>query len=263
MSYDLIETEQMPTMWCPGCGNGIVMSAMIRAFEKLHMNEDNTILVSGIGCSSRMPNYMKLPSLHTVHGRALPFATGVKMAAPDKKVIVISGDGDSMAIGGNHFIHACRRNIDMTLIIINNETYGMTKGQYSPMTPQGKKSSTTGYGNIDRTFCIPALANAAGASYIARASVSDARTLENILVHGICNNGFSVIECLSICPTQYGKRNGFHSAVEMMEWLKENCAYTGNEWLDMTEPYSLGEYQNGAYEEYSDSYSRLKKEIRK
>ena len=144
--------NRLPHLWCPGCGNGIVMKAIVQAIEKKGWAQDNTVIVSGIGCSSRASGYMDFDTLHTAHGRAIPFATGVKMANPDLNVVVITGDGDCTAIGGNHFIHGCRRNIDLTVILFNNNIYGMTGGQASPMTPLGKKATTAPYGSIDRPF---------------------------------------------------------------------------------------------------------------
>ena len=158
--------KRFPNVWCPGCGIGSVMGAIIRAVHDLGINKNNVALVSGIGCSSRMPIYVDFNTLHTTHGRALPFATGIKMVRPDMKVIVVSGDGDGLAIGGNHFIHACRRNIDISMVVINNYIYGMTGGQYSPTTPHGDKASTCKLGNIERPFNISALVEAAGATFV-------------------------------------------------------------------------------------------------
>ncbi len=169
MAFDYenyLRPGKLPHLWCPGCGHGIVMKGLIRAMSALQLDKNNTALISGIGCASRLPGYIDCCTLHTAHGRAAAFATGIKMSRPEMNVIVIGGDGDGMAIGGNHFIHACRRNIDITYIIMNNYIYGMTGGQFSPTTPLGKKASTTPYGNPDPSFDTARLAIGAGNAYI-------------------------------------------------------------------------------------------------
>ncbi len=180
-----IREEMFPNIWCPGCGNGIVLSAIIRAIDDLNWDKDKIIAVSGIGCSSRITGYVDFCTMNTTHGRALPFATGIKMANSDLKVIVVMGDGDCSAIGGNHFIHAARRNIDLTAIIINNMIYGMTGGQYSPLTPTDKFGSTAPYGNIDQAFDLVELAIAAGASYVARGTVYNPRQSTSLIIKWI------------------------------------------------------------------------------
>ena len=211
----------MPTVWCAGCGNGIVMTAIIRAIDKLGLQKDNVVMVSGIGCSSRMPIYLDFNALHTTHGRALPFATGVKFARPDLKVIVITGDGDALAIGGNHFIHACRRNIDITAILINNNIYGMTGGQGSPTTPSAAFSTTTPYGNAEKHFDPSALAEAAGASFVARSTVYHATAMEKLIAEAISHRGFSLVEAVSNCHTYYGRLNKQGDPVTMINSFKE------------------------------------------
>ena len=173
---------KLPHIWCPGCGHGIVMKGLIRAFETLQLKKEDTALVSGIGCASRLPGYIDCCTLHTAHGRAAAFATGVKMAKPEMNVILVGGDGDGTAIGGNHFIHACRRNIDMTYIILNNYIYGMTGGQFSPCTPTGHKASTTPYGNPDPGFDIAKLAIGAGATFVARGTAFHANQIDKLIV---------------------------------------------------------------------------------
>lgn len=210
----------MPTVWCPGCGNGIVMTALIRAIDNLGLDRDNVVMVSGIGCSSRLPIYLDFNALHTTHGRALAFATGVKFARPELKVIVITGDGDSLAIGGNHFIHACRRNIDITTVMINNNIYGMTGGQGSPTTPTHAISTTTPYGNSEKHFDPCALATAAGASFVGRGSVYHAAQLEKMIGQAISHRGFSLIEAVSNCHTYYGRLNRQGDAVTMLNDFK-------------------------------------------
>ena len=158
----------LPHIWCPGCGHGILLASILRAIDAQGLDQDKTVIVSGIGCSSRASGYMDFNTVHTAHGRALPFATGIKMANPELNVIVITGDGDATAIGGNHFIHAARRNIDLTTIIFDNNIYGMTGGQSSPLTPQSCRSTTAPFGHIERSFDIAKLSIAAGATYVAR-----------------------------------------------------------------------------------------------
>jgi 2-oxoglutarate/2-oxoacid ferredoxin oxidoreductase subunit beta len=215
--------KKFPNVWCAGCGNGIVMGALIRTIDKLGIDKDNVAVVSGIGCSSRLPVYLDFNTLHTTHGRALAFATGVKMAKPGMKVIVITGDGDALAIGGNHFIHACRRNIDITTILINNRIYGMTGGQFSPTTTAGAIATTAPYGNYEKQFDIINLAIAAGASYVARGTVYHVQQLEKLMEGAIVKRGFSVVEAFSNCHTYYGRLNREGDAVAMISWMKEHA----------------------------------------
>ena len=215
--------KKFPHVWCPGCGIGIMLGALIRAIDRIGYEKDEMVLVSGIGCSGRLPVYVDFNTLHTTHGRALAFATGVKLANPSLKVIVIMGDGDAVAIGGNHFIHAARRNIDVTAIIVNNNTYGMTGGQYSPTTPYGMKSTTTHYSNIEQDFNISELAVTAGAVFVGRGTVYHAKLLDDLMEKAFLKPGFSVVEVISHCHTQYGRQNRLGSAVEMMEWQRDHA----------------------------------------
>jgi 2-oxoglutarate/2-oxoacid ferredoxin oxidoreductase subunit beta len=215
--------KKFPHVWCPGCGIGIMLGALIRAIDRNDYEKDEIVLVSGIGCSGRLPVYVDFNTLHTTHGRALTFATGVKLAKPSLKVIVIMGDGDAVAIGGNHFIHAARRNIDVTAIILNNSIYGMTGGQYSPTTPYGMRSSTTIYSNIEQAFKISELAVTAGAAFVGRGTVYHAKLLDSLMEKAISKQGFSVVEVIAHCHTQYGKQNRLGTAVEMMEWQRDNA----------------------------------------
>lgn len=218
--------KKFPSVWCAGCGNGIVMSALVRAIDRLGYDKNNVAMVSGIGCSSRLPVYLDFGALHTTHGRALAFATGVKFAKPEMKVIVITGDGDSLAIGGNHFIHACRRNIDITTIQINNYIYGMTGGQGSPTTPSDAFSTTTPYGNVEKHFDPCDLARAAGASFVGRGTVYHAPQLEKLIMGALEHNGFSFVEALSNCHTYYGRLNRRGDAVMMINEFKETAITT-------------------------------------
>ncbi len=214
--------KAFPNVWCPGCGIGIVMGSLVRAIDKLQIARDDITLVSGIGCSSRLPVYLDFNTLHTTHGRALAFATGVKLAKPKMKVIVITGDGDCLAIGGNHFIHAARRNIDITTILINNMIYGMTGGQFSPTTPSESFATTSPYGNKENQFDIPKLAIAAGASYVARGTVYHVNQLDELITEAITKRGFSVVEAFSNCHTYYGRLNRAGDAVKMIDDMKKN-----------------------------------------
>ncbi|MEG2204832.1 MAG: thiamine pyrophosphate-dependent enzyme [Oscillospiraceae bacterium] len=233
------------------------MSNIIRAIDASGIDRDKTVIVSGIGCSSRATGYMNFDTLHTAHGRALAFATGIKMANPELNVIVISGDGDSSAIGGNHLIHACRRNIDLTLVIINNNIYGMTSGQYSPLTPTGALATTAPYGNIDRPFDIVKLTSGAGATYVARASVYHVAQLKNYIQAGIQHKGFAVIEAVSTCPTYFGRRNKRGDAAQMMVWLKDNCEMKKPGVDTYEKPYVIGEFVNIEAPEYASSYEQV------
>jgi 2-oxoglutarate/2-oxoacid ferredoxin oxidoreductase subunit beta len=215
--------KKFPHVWCPGCGIGIMLGALIRAIDRIGYEKDEIVLVSGIGCSGRLPVYVDFNTLHTTHGRALTFATGVKLAKPSLKVIAIMGDGDAVAIGGNHFIHAARRNIDITAIIVNNNIYGMTGGQYSPTTPYGMRSATTVYSNIEQAFKISELAVTAGAAFVGRGTVYQAKLLDSLMEKAFLKKGFSVVEVIAHCHTQYGRQNRLGSAVEMMEFQRDQA----------------------------------------
>src|SRR5512136_477056 len=220
--HKLRKKKKFPTIWCAGCGIGVVMGALIRAIDHLGLKNDDVALVAGIGCTARMPGYLDFNTLHTTHGRALAFATGLKIARPDLKVIAIMGDGDALAIGGNHFIHAARRNLGITALVVNNAIYGMTGGQYSPTTPLGGKATTAPYGNVEPPFPVCELAIAAGATYVARSTVYHALELDKFLADAISKDGFSVVEAISYCHTTYGRLNKLGTAADMMRSLKDN-----------------------------------------
>jgi len=216
-----LRLDKFPLIWCPGCGDGIVLKAILRAIDQLGLDQDKVCMVSGIGCSSRTPGYVDFNTLHTTHGRALAFATGVKMARPELHVIVVTGDGDACAIGGNHFIHAARRNIDITVLLYNNWIYGMTGGQASPATPAGDRASTAPFGAIEPNFDIARLAAAAGASFVARETVARPALMDKLIVKAITRKGFSLVELMTPCPTTYGRRNRMANPVDMVEDLKQ------------------------------------------
>jgi 2-oxoglutarate ferredoxin oxidoreductase subunit beta len=254
--------KKFPHVWCPGCGLGILLGALIRAIDRTGFAKDDIVLVSGIGCSSRLPVYVDFNTLHTTHGRALTFATGVKLAKPRLKVIVVMGDGDAIAIGGNHFIHAARRNIDLTAIVVNNSIYGMTGGQYSPTTPYGMKSTTTIYSSIEQAFKISELAVAAGASFVARGTVYHANQLSGLMEKGFLKQGFSVVEVISHCHTQYGKLNRMGGAVAMLEWQRdhavpvEQAAKMSQE--DLADKFLTGVLVDREMPVYQDEYEKVR-----
>ena len=217
-----LRIDRWPTVWCPGCGNGIILKAFLEAVDQLKLKKDRVAVVSGIGCSSRATGYLDFNTMHTLHGRAISFATGVKLARPEFKVIVMGGDGDLASIGGNHFIHACRRNIDLTVIVFNNMIYGMTGGQYSPTTPEEEMASTAPYGHIEQPFDIAELALSSGATYVARATVYHYNLLVRYIKEAIAHKGISVVDAITNCHTYYGRYNGMPEPYQMMEYFKNN-----------------------------------------
>ena len=263
-NYDeYLRTDKMPTLWCWGGGDGVILKSVIRAIEKLAWNMDDVCVVSGIGCSGRFSSYINCNTVHTTHGRTLPYATGIKLANPDKKVIVVGGDGDGLAIGGNHTIHASRRNIDLNYIIINNFIYGLTNSQTSPTTPQGMWTVTMSRGNIDPTFDACKLVEAAGASFIARETMLDPKKLERVLVKGFEHKGFSFIEVFSNCHVNLGRKNKMATAMANLEWIDSISMAKAK--FDKLEP----EEQKGIFPtgilkhdteaaEYCDSYEKVK-----
>jgi 2-oxoglutarate ferredoxin oxidoreductase subunit beta len=213
--------KKFPGVWCAGCGIGIVMGSILRSVQTLELNQDDVAVISGIGCTGRMPVYLDFNTMHTTHGRALAFATGLKLARPEMELIVVMGDGDALAIGGNHFIHAARRNIDMTAIVVNNNIYGMTGGQSSPTTPLGAFSATAPFGHIEQPFPICDLAVAAGAAFVARSTVYHVNQLDKLIEQGMRKQGFAVIEAVSYCHTTFGRANNLRTPVQNMRLLKE------------------------------------------
>jgi len=216
-----LRSERMPHIWCPGCGIGTTVNCFARALLQSKLDLNKVAVVSGIGCTGRVAGYVSLDSFHTTHGRAIPFATGLKLANPDLTVVVYSGDGDLIAIGGNHFIHAARRNVDIKVICINNFTYGMTGGQLAPTTPVTAISSTTPYGCYEQPFNLPNLAESAGAVYVARWTTYHVRQLTHAMGEALRKKGFSFIEIVSQCPTLYERRNKLGDGLDMMEYFKQ------------------------------------------
>jgi len=264
-AQEYLRNTHMPTVWCPGCGNGIVLKATIEAIRNLKYSKDDIAVVSGIGCSSRATGYLDFNTMHTLHGRAIAFATGVKLARPDLNVIVMTGDGDAMAIGGNHFIHACRRNMDLTVIIYNNNIYGMTGGQYSPLTPSGSYATTSPYGDIETPFDTVELAKTSGATYIARATTYHYNLLVKYIQKGLAHRGMSVIEAVTQCPTYYGRYNKVDSGPGMLQYFKENSiplskAKEMSE-EELKEKIVIGEFVEIDKPGYVDEYEKIRQRL--
>jgi len=255
---DYIRERFFPHLWCPGCGHGIVMGSMVRAIHNLGIKKNDIVVVSGIGCASRICGYLDFHTLHTIHGRALAFATGVKLSRPELEVIVPMGDGDALAIGGNHLIHAARRNIDLTTIIMNNNIYGMTGGQYSPTTGYGNFATTAPYGNIDRPFDIVELALGAGASFVARTTTYHVTEMIKILEKAIAHKGFSVVEILSQCPTYFGRKNNLGSAVDMLRYYESHTVPIGSkEKKKNPDLIEIGIFMQEQQPEYCAEYDKI------
>jgi len=216
-----MRVHRLPHIWCPGCGIGQIINGTIRAIDKVGLDQDKTVIVSGIGCSGRAPGYMNFDTLHTMHGRALAFATGIKLAKPELNVVVIMGDGDCAAIGGNHFIHACRRNLDVTALVINNQIYGMTGGQYSPTTPVEAVATTAPYGDAEPGFDLCGVAQSAGATFVGRVAPVRMPELINTLAKALQHRGFSFVEAVSQCPVYFGRMNRLGGPVQMLKLQKE------------------------------------------
>lgn len=258
---DLLRTDRIPHIWCPGCGIGTAFAACLAAMKASQIDLQKTVMVSGIGCSGRGAGYVKLDSYHTTHGRAIPFATGMKLANPELNVIVFSGDGDLFAIGGNHFIHAARRNVDITVVCVNNFNYGMTGGQVAATTPHLAKTTTTPVGNSETPFNLPLLAYASGATYVARWTILHARDLMGSIEDALANRGFSFVEVLSPCPVNYGRRN----RIKPMDTLKmyqeksiiKNDAHPSELGIDFEKRMVLGAFVHENRPSSTDLYDKI------
>ncbi len=245
-------------MWCPGCGHGTILNSLLRAVEQLGLEKKEIVMTSGIGCSARISGYVDFHSLHTLHGRALAFATGVKFSKPELNVIVPMGDGDALAIGGNHFIHAARRNLNITAIIMNNRIYGMTGGQFSPLSGYGKRATTAPYTTIDNDFDVVELATAAGATFVARTTAFHVNEIVNYLKKAITHKGFSVVEILSQCPTYYGRKNKEGDSPDMLDLFKANTAPVGSKAME-NNPGAIprGIFVDKEAPEYCEEYDKI------
>jgi 2-oxoglutarate/2-oxoacid ferredoxin oxidoreductase subunit beta len=258
--------KKFPHVWCPGCGNGVILGSLIRAIDKLGLTKDEIVLASGIGCSGRMPVYVDFNTLHTTHGRALTFATGIKLAKPSLTVITVMGDGDATAIGGNHFIHAARRNLNLTAIIINNQIYGMTGGQFSPTTPYGSNAATAPYGHIEQAFSIAELAVTAGAAFVGRGTVFHVQLLDKLIEAAVLKRGFSVVEIISNCHIQFGRRNEMGNPVTMMEWMRDHAVTVkkaeGMIPEELEDKFTIGVLADEEKPVYTEEYDKIRERAR-
>ena len=237
--FDFYRKDRWPHQFCPGCGLGTIMNCLYKAFNDLNIDLNKTIFVSGIGCTGRLPGYINADSIHTTHGRAIAFATGVKLARPDLNVVVISGDGDLFAIGGNHTIHAARRNIDIKVILVNNSNYGLTGGQMAPTTPNNMITTTTPYGQKEYPFAPAELIAAAGANYVARWTTAHPNQLVKSIKEAMLTKGFSFIEVVSQCPVNFGRRNRMGDPVFHLRWIKDHSIPVNKMSFDVTSPYDI------------------------
>jgi 2-oxoglutarate ferredoxin oxidoreductase subunit beta len=253
-----LRLEKMPSMWCPGCGHGNVAAGIVRALERIDADLDRVVLVGGIGCATRTTFYVRTNAMHTTHGRALAFATGVKMARPELTVIAVMGDGDALAIGGNHLIHACRRNIDVTTVLFNNAIYGMTGGQLAPTAPSGSRSTTSALGSIEQPFDAVALALAAGASYVARTTTFDFDEMPRLIEAAIRHPGFALVEVLTQCPTYFGRLNQLGDPLAMLEHERDITTPIAEITRDdLVGTVATGVFREEVRPEYSRRYAEL------
>ena len=255
---DYLRERFFPHIWCPGCGHGTVLNGLLRAVEQLGMSKNEIVMVSGIGCSARISGYLDFHTLHTIHGRALAFATGVKMSRPELNLIVPMGDGDALAIGGNHFIHAARRNIDITAIVMNNRIYGMTGGQFSPLSGPDITATTAPFSSIDPSFDVVELSRAAGATFVARTTTYHVKQITDYIKQAILHEGFAVVEILSQCPTHFGRKNKEGSAVDMMKRYKEVTTPIGSKAKEIDpDLIERGVFVQKELHEYCDEYAKV------
>ena len=255
---DYIRKRFFPHIWCPGCGHGTVLNGLLRAVDDLGLNRNEIVMVSGIGCSSRISGYVDFHTLHTIHGRALAFATGVKLSRPELNLIVPMGDGDALAIGGNHFIHTARRNIDITALVMNNRIYGMTGGQYSPLSGEGVSATTAPFQSIDPGFDVVELSKAAGATFVARTTAYHVRQITDLIKKAVLHPGFSVVEILSQCPTYFGRKNKAGDAVDMLEYFKKGTTAVGSQAKEENPALiERGIFVEEEKPEYCEAYDRI------
>ena len=256
-----LRMDRMPHIWCTGCGIGLTATAFVAAMEKSKLDTNKVCVVSGIGCTGRFAGYIKLDSFHTTHGRAIPFATGLKLANPELKVIVVSGDGDLVSIGGNHLIHAARRNIDMVVICVNNFIYAMTGGQVAPTTPLTAYTTTSPYGNFEPPSNIPQIVESSGAVYVARWTALHIRRLTNSIFEALNKPGFSFVEVISPCAQYYSRINRLGDGLDMMKFYHENSEIrhwepTDNLYIDYQKEIIVGKFVDRERPTYSESYKK-------
>jgi 2-oxoglutarate ferredoxin oxidoreductase subunit beta len=242
-----LRMDRIPHIWCPTCGLGTVVTAFVEALKKSSLDKNNVAVISGIGCTGRVAGYVKLDSYHTTHGRAIPFATGLKLSNPKLKVVVISGDGDLSGIGGNHFIHAARRNIDLTVVCVNNFIYAMTGGQVAPTTPGPANTSTTPFGAFEPPFNLPHLAQSCGAVFVARWTALHVRRMAESIQKALEKPGFSMVEVVTPCSTLYARRNRLGSGLDLMKFYHDNSiikngADPKDVGIDFQKPFVVGEF---------------------
>ena len=259
---EYLRMDRVPHIWCEGCGLGTMLNSFVQALRDLDFDMDKLVVVSGIGCTGRASGYIKSDSFHTTHGRAIAFATGVKVADPDLKVVVISGDGDLFAIGGNHFIHAARKNVDMLVICANNFNYGMTGGQGGPTTPIGSRTQTSPYGNIEQPFNLSALAACSGAVYVSRWTTLNVRRLTESIKKGLQKKGFSFIEVIAPCATVYGRYNRLGDGLDMMMDMKKHTVvkhgiYPTEATIELGKEIVVGEFIDIEKTEYTERIQAL------
>ncbi len=261
-----LRTDKLPHIWCPGCGNGIVINSLIRAIDSAGLEQEKTVVISGIGCSGRASGYLKFCAFQPVHGRVLAYATGIKLFKPELHVICIMGDGDCASIGGNHLIHAARRNIGVTAVVLNNSNYGMTGGQYSPTTPEGAKTRTSPYGHIEPPFDICDLAETSGATYVARSHTYKPRILTKYFQKALTHDGFALVEAMCDCPTLYGRLNKKGAGKEMLMKQKdravplEKAKNMSSEELE--DKFMVGEFVNKIKPEYTKQYTKMIEKVK-
>lgn len=264
---NLLRMDRIPHIWCPGCGIGLAVSAFAAALEKANIDLNKVCIVSGIGCTGRVAGYVKLDSFHTTHGRAIPFATGVKLGNPKLKVVVFSGDGDLISIGGNHFIHAARRNIDMLVICVNNFIYAMTGGQVAPTTPLTAYATTSPYGCVEPPFNIPYIADSSGAVYVARWTALHIRRLTNSIAEALNKSGFSVVEVISPCAIYYSRINRLGDGLDMMKFYHDNSEIrhwedTKNLDIGFQTKIIVGKFVDRERPTYIESYNKWLSQVR-
>lgn len=261
MLNDYLLEEKLPLFWCAGCGNGIVLQAILRNMDKRGWTREETVVATGIGCWGKADDYVKTNTFHGTHGRALAFSTGIKLANPALNVVTLMGDGDGITIGGNHLIHAARRNVDVTAIMVNNLNYGMTGGQYSGTTPKHSITKTSPYGHVENAFDVCGVVKAAGGSFVARATVYDVIQLEKLIGQAMDHKGFSFVEVVSPCPTHFGRSNKLGNAPAMMEWIKQNTVSMAKA-ATMSDEELHGKFVTGVFadvarEDYSTAYQHV------